>query len=321
MATVTATWGSAPRPVGSVMFIGPEQQLLGSVSGGCVEGALLRAAPEVAAGGVGRVMTFGISDHDAWSVGLTCGGTLEIFLEPFPFEDAGDAWSLWQQCLMSNQDVVLATRLDGAVPAHVLIRPDGTMTGHPQNDALAASAVQAWAERRSGTLSIEKSVWMLTVFARKPQLFIVGAAHVSAELVHLAHYLQFETIVIEPRTTFAENTHFSTLPDQLIQEYPVEVLPHYPLDAHSYAVVMAHDPKIDDQALHLLLRSDIAYIGALSSKVSNERRRQRLTEAGFSETDIERIHAPVGLPIRSKTAPEIAVSIMAQMIATKNRFL
>jgi xanthine dehydrogenase accessory factor len=152
-------------------------------------------------------------------------------------------------------------------------------------------------------------------------LFIVGAAHASAELVFLAHYFDFETIVIDPRTAFSQNTHFPTPPDRIIEEYPAEVLPDYPLDEYTFAVVMTHDPKIDDQALHLFLRSRAAYIGALSSKASNERRRERLMRDGFSEEECRRIHAPVGLPIKSRTAKEIALSIMAQIVAIKNLHL
>jgi xanthine dehydrogenase accessory factor len=319
MATVTATWGSAPRPVGSVMFIGPEGQMLGSVSGGCVEGALLRMAPEVISEGRGRMLSFGVSDSDAWAVGLTCGGKMEVFLEPFPFEDAPALWPLWQQCLSENRDCVLATCVEEGRAAHLLVAPKGVpgseSDGFPQ---LAEMASAAWQQRRSGVVQLPDGRWMLNVFARKPQLILVGAAHVAAELVHLAHYLQFETIVIEPRRAFAENTHFPTPPDQLKQDYPAEVLPAYTLDAYTFAVVMAHDPKIDDQALHLLLRSQVAYIGALSSKASNEQRRARLTGAGFTEAEIARIHAPVGLPIGSKTAPEIALSIMAQVVGVKN---
>lgn len=322
-ATVIQTWGSAPRPIGTMMFVGAESELLGSVSGGCVEGVLLQEAAKTNAGAAPQLLSFGVSDRDAWSVGLTCGGTIEIFLEKFVAFSAPEVWSALRRCLLDNKSCVLLSKISGPDGAHLLFMPDSnTVTGeNPQAAALLPAAERAYHERKSQVLEVDGTRWFARVFPRKMQLFIVGAAHASAELVHLAKYFEFETIVIDPRGAFAENTQFSTPPDQLISEYPAEVLPDFPLDEYSFAVVMTHDPKIDDQALHLLLASKVAYIGALSSKQSNERRRERLREAGFSEADIQRIHAPVGLPIKSKTAREIALSIMAQIIAVKNQYL
>jgi xanthine dehydrogenase accessory factor len=319
-ATVVHTWGSAPRPVGTLMFIGPNGEMLGSVSGGCVEGAVLRAAVDIQQNGGVQLLRFGVTDTDAWSVGLTCGGDIHILLERFPAFDAPDVWAAWREALLHNHDGVLATAMQAGTQRHFWVStPDGYVTGAGEAPSgLKEAAVQAWRERKNKIVEMPDGQWFLRVFPRKAQLFIVGAAHVSAELVHLARYFDFETIVIDPRGFFAQNTIFHTPPDKIIEEYPAEVLPDYTLDEYAYAVVMAHDPKIDDQALHLLLRSRAAFIGALSSKVSNEHRRERLLNAGFSETDIRRIHAPVGLPIRSKTAKEIALSIMAQMIGVKN---
>lgn len=317
VATVIHTWGSAPRPVGTVMFIGEALEMLGSVSGGCVEGVVLRASQETSAGAAGRLLRFGVSDDDAWSVGLTCGGTIEIWLEKFPGCDDPIFWQTLHNCLTDNKNCVWATRISGGSSAHHLFLPEDLKETEP----LEKIALRAWRERKSQSVELGDERWFLRVFPRKLQLFIIGAAHASAELAHLARYFDFETIVIDPRAAFARNTHFPTPPDRIIEEYPAEVLPDFPLDEYTFAVVMAHDPKIDDQALHLLLRSRAAYIGALSSKASNERRRARLLDAGFSEEEISRIHAPVGLPIKSRTAKEIALSIMAQVVAVKNQHL
>ena len=321
-ATVTSTWGSAPRPVGTMMFIGPDGEMLGSVSGGCVEGSILRESTETTAGAPARTLRFGVSDDDAWSVGLTCGGTIEIFLEQFFAPAAPALWLELRRCLSGNIGCVLASQLSGSGEAHFLCVPDAEVRiGNPPLPALEAQALRAYRERKSQLVETDAGQWFMRVFPRKCQLFVIGAAHAAAELVHLAHYFDFETIVIDPRSIFARNTHFATAPDRLLEEYPAEVLPAYRLDEYSFAVVMAHDPKIDDQALHLLLRSKAAYIGALSSKKSNERRRERLLDAGFTEDDCQRIHAPVGLHIKSKTAREIALSIVAQMILVKNQYL
>ncbi|MEI6410634.1 MAG: XdhC/CoxI family protein [Bacteroidota bacterium] len=319
--TVIKTWGSAPRPVGSMMFVGPNLEMLGSVSGGCVEGVVLRESVATTTGEPGRVLSFGVSDNDAWSVGLTCGGTIEVYLEKFPGCDDPVFWQTLRRCLFENKSCVWATRIEDGAEEHHLLEIDEPEARSEMPDALRAHCVRAWRERKSQEVFLDETRWFLRVFPRKLQLIIVGAAHASAELVHLAHFFDFETIVIDPRAAFARNTHFSTPPDRIIEDYPAEVLPDYTLDEYTFAVVMAHDPKIDDQALFILLRSRAAYIGALSSKASNERRRARLLEAGFTEAEFSRIHAPVGLPIKSRTAREIALSIMAQIIAVKNQYL
>ena len=320
-ATVINTWGSAPRPVGTMMFIGPDMEMLGSVSGGCVEGAILRASEETNAGGKARELKFGVSDDDAWSVGLTCGGTIEIFLEKFFAPGEPALWQELHRCLAENKGCVLANQISGPDGAHFLVLPDGHSIGAAARPELNEEALRAYRERKSQVVQAGDDRWFLRVFPPKFQLFVIGAAHAAAELVHLARYFDFETIVIDPRSVFAHKTYFPTPPDRLLTEYPAEALPAFRLDAYAFAVVMAHDPKIDDQALHLLLRSKAAYIGALSSKKSNERRRERLLADGFTEEDLKRIHAPVGVPIRSKTAREIALSIVAEMISVKNAYL
>lgn len=321
-ATVIQTWGSAPRPIGAMMFVGPALEMLGSVSGGCVEGAVLKESEHTSGGTAVKSLKFGVSDNDAWSVGLTCGGSLEVFLEKFLAFDEPELWQGLRNCLTANRSCVLLSRIsDPEAGAHLLMVPDGETIGRHKHPALVAEAQRAYRERKSQVLELEGERWFARVFPRKLQLFVIGAAHASAELVHLAHYFDFETIVIDPRGAFLQNTLFQTAPDRLLEDYPAEVLPDFALDEYSFAVVMAHDPKIDDQALHLLLRSNVAYIGALSSKNSNERRRERLLAAGFTEAEFKRIHAPVGLPIKSRTAPEIALSIMAQIVAVKNQHL
>ena len=149
-------------------------------------------------------------------------------------------------------------------------------------------------------------------------MLIIGAAHITADLVDLANTFGFESIVIDPRGTFASKTQFQTPPDVIFEKYPSEVIPDYTLDAYTYAVILSHDPKIDDNALHLLLKSHVAYIGALGSKKTHAKRIARLREAGFSDTQIDRIQAPIGLNINAKTPREIALSIMAQIIGVMN---
>ena len=163
--------------------------------------------------------------------------------------------------------------------------------------------------------------WFAQVFPPKHHLVIIGAAHITVDLVHLAHYFGFETTVIDPRGVFANKTDFPTPPNALHVDWPAEILPEIPLNAYTYAVLLTHDPKIDDQALHILLRSKVAYIGALGSKKTHEKRVKRLTDAGFSLEEIGKINAPVGVNINAKSAREIALSIIGALVKAKNEFL
>lgn len=319
-ATVVKTWGSAPRPVGAMLLIGPEGEMLGSVSGGCVEGAILREARGISPETPAKYLKYGVSDDDAWAVGLSCGGTIEVFLERFAALDNPAIWQVLRDCLTHNKGCILLSRISGPGSAHLLVLPDGQTAGPLPPGTLVEHALRAYRERKSQVVEHGAERWFAQVFPHKLRLIITGATHATAELVQLAQYFDFETIVIDPRSAFVQNTHFHAPPDRLLEAYPAEVLAEYEPDEYTFAVAMAHDPKIDDQLLHLLLPTRAAYIGALSGKRSQEQRRERLRNAGFSDEAIQRIHAPVGLPIKSKDAREIALSIVAQMIAVKNQY-
>ena len=194
-------------------------------------------------------------------------------------------------------------------------------SGHSQNALLIENGLRAYVERKTQTVELaDGTTWFAQVFSPKMKLVIIGAAHITVDLVHLAQYFGFETMVIDPRGIFAEKTQFSTPPDHLFVDWPAEVLPDLSLDAYTFAVLLTHDPKIDDQALHILLRSEVAYIGALGSRKTHEKRVKRLTAAGFSEAEIGRIHAPIGVNIAAKSAREIALSIVGELIREKNQF-
>ena len=152
-------------------------------------------------------------------------------------------------------------------------------------------------------------------------MMIIGAAHLTADLVDLAQQFDFETIIIDPRGVFTQKTHFKTPPDQTFEDWPAEVLPRFALDNYTYAVLLTHDPKIDDQAIHIFLKSDVAYIGALGGRKTQGKRRTRLLEAGFTEEEVDRIKGPVGININAKKPREIALSILAEAIQERNRYL
>ncbi|MEZ5041460.1 MAG: XdhC/CoxI family protein [Saprospiraceae bacterium] len=324
-ATVIQTWGSSPRPIGSTMLVSEEMEMAGSVSGGCVEGAVVKASLDLIAQGRGQQLTYGVTDEDAWAVGLSCGGKMQVFAERFlAFDERKEEQAAWQQlalCLANNEACIFLSRLQDGPGFHALVLPNGAVHGQTITEPLKQEAIRAYQERKHQIVTAEGVSFFAQVFSRKPQMLIIGAAHITADLVRLAALHDFETIVIDPRGVFTQKTQFPHPPDQLLGEYPTEVLPKFTLDAYTYAVVLSHDPKIDDNALHLLLPSAVAYIGALGSRKTHAKRVQRLQEAGFSEEAIARIKSPIGLDINAKKPKEIALSIMAEIIAIQNAFL
>jgi xanthine dehydrogenase accessory factor len=321
-ATVIKTWGSAPRPVGSIMLVCENGTMAGSVSGGCVEGSIVKQAQEVLKTMRPKLLSFGVSDDEAWTVGLSCGGSIQVFLEPFiAFTDA-EIWKILTGYLRENKGCILATHLNETENNTLLITTNGNIIGKNKQEFIKSLALKAYNERNTQFFETEKGEkWLLNIMPPKHKLIIVGAAHITVDLVHLAHYFGFETIVIDPRGIFASKTDFPTPPNALYIDWPIEILPNNTLDAYTYAVLLTHDPKIDDQALHILLKSEVAYIGCLGSKKTHEKRMKRLQEAGFTETEIEKIHAPIGVDINAKSAREIALSIISELIKNKNAFL
>lgn len=322
VATVIQTWGSAPRPVGSSMLIDADMNMMGSVSGGCVEGAVVREAMDVLATNKPKILSFGVTDEEAWEVGLSCGGAIKVFVERFVGFENEKIAEILRGCLEQNKGCTLMLKIGGEASEHVLVLPNGeVISKNKATDILIENAKRAYSERKSQTIEIGEDRWFAQVFPSKDRLIIVGAAHIAVDLVHLAHYFGFETLVIDPRGIFADKTQFPTAPDRLVNDWPAEILPDYTLDEYTFAVLLTHDPKIDDQALEILLKEKTAYIGALGSKKTHEKRVKRLAEKGFSEEQIAAIHAPIGVDINAKSAREIALSIIAELIKVRNKFL
>jgi xanthine dehydrogenase accessory factor len=347
IATVIKTWGSSPRPVGSTMIISQNGEIAGSVSGGCVEGAVVQAAKDIIESGVTRLLQFGVSNDDAWAVGLSCGGKITVFVERFiSFDQRSKEQQVWlklKEHLEHDRACVLVSEIEtgqtdikptevsdsGAnavapgqltTGAHTVVMPDGSNIGHSASPNLLEAVLNAHLRRQHAIFEEAGVRFFLQVIPRRNQMLIIGAAHITADLVELAKAFDFETIVIDPRGAFASKTQFQTSPDKIFEKYPSEVIPDYKLDAYTYAVILSHDPKIDDNALHLLLESNVGYIGALGSKKTHAKRVDRLREAGFSDAQIDRIQAPIGLNINAKKPREIALSIMAQIIGVMHGF-
>lgn len=322
LARVIQTWGSSPRPVGSAMFISEDMEMVGSVSGGCVEGAVLKEARSLIGSNRGKHVHYGVSDEDAWAVGLSCGGKIQVYIQSWISNNSSSTELLnkLQQLLSENKSCILVTALVDEIQ-NTLVMPDGSWLGVALPNEVLAKSLEAFDQRKNETIKAGEVSYFIQVFPRRSQMIIIGAAHITADLVQLAHQFDFETIVIDPRGTFAKNTTFAVRPDQIFEKYPSEVLNDFPLDTNTYAVILSHDPKIDDDALQILLKKKVAYIGALGSKKNNEKRTSRLLEKGFTMDEIARIDAPIGLDINAVGAKEIAFSIMGAVIKAKNEFL
>lgn len=323
IASVTKTWGSSPRPIGSSMIISEDMEMAGSVSGGCVEAAVVKSALPLLQHGHGKLLSFGVTNDEAWEVGLSCGGKIEVYVEPFlGFEkNENKIWKKLEDCIENNQGCILMTRLADGNSQHILILSDGEIVGENENKAIQKEALRAFQERKTQVIEVEGVQYFAQIFPQQSQMLIIGAAHITVDLVQLAKMYNFQTIVIDPRGIFTSKTQFTIQPDFIFEKYPSEILYNFKLDAYTYAIVLSHDPKIDDNALEILLRSEVGYIGALGSRKTHAKRVSRLLEKGFSEKEIEKIHSPVGVDINAKTPKEIALSIMGEVIQAKNEFL
>ncbi len=323
LARVTQTWGSAPRRTGAAMIISDRQEVAGSVSGGCIEGAVVDAAGTVLERGKPVHLHFGVTNETAWSVGLTCGGKVSVWLSPYPAlsgeRDTQKIGEALEENLQGNRPCILLTRLDPESPQHLLVLPDGSTIGDWGNQTVAAVqiALSHYTRRQNGEAILDEQPIFVHSFPRKQRLLIIGAAHISIPLVTFGKQLGFEVIIVDPRQIFGNADRFQTAPDEMYNQWPDDILPTLAPDEDTFAVLLTHDPKIDDPALHLLLKTPVGYIGALGSKKNQAKRVTRLQEAGFDMNEIKRIHGPVGLDIGAKTPEEIALSIISQIVQVR----
>ncbi len=324
LARVIETWGSSPRPVGAAMIVGRQMEVAGSVSGGCIEGDVITESRQVLEDGKPRRLRYGVSDETAWSVGLTCGGQVSVFVEQHPGLAGGGSAGVWEALrarLETNRPAVLLTRLDSTERPHLLVDPEAGEVAAgdwaPAEAPALEAAASAFSERQSAVVEIGSEAVFVQAFPRQDRLLVVGASHICIPLVRLAKVLDLETVVIDPREVFARPERFPEAPSRLEHTWPGRFLEDWSVDESTFAVLLTHDPKIDDEALHHLLRSPAAYIGALGSRRSHAKRVERLREAGFDEGEIGRIRGPVGLDIGAESPEEIALSILAEVVAVR----
>lgn len=313
-AVVLGTWGSAPRPPGAVLLVAADGRMAGSVSGGCVENAVIEEIAAARATGNSKRLRYEVSDETAWSVGLACGGTIEVLVEPFVALEVRSAMS-------ELRGVVVATAMED--DERWLIGEDGAVRGPRELPArVVALAMEALRSERSQVvdtpdLGPRTSHLFLEVFARAPELCIVGAGHLAQELVPLAKRLGFRTLVFDSRAAFLTAERFPDA-DERIAGWPAEELAKR-LGPGSYVAVLSHDPKLDEPCIRLALRSSARYVGVIGSKKNQEKRRAALAREGFTAPEIARLHGPIGLPLGGRQPNEVALSILAEMVSARYR--
>lgn len=302
LATVVSTWGSAPRPTGSQMAINDSGDFVGSVSGGCIEGSVIHSAMDAAATGASEVLEFGVSNSEAWEVGLACGGKIKILITPLNEERAELLRELSRKVEAKKPTTVITDLGSYTQALHV----DGT------ESEISDAANMVLLSDKAQTIEIGDAAYFLNPFNTPLRLFVVGAVHIAQPLATMAKEAGFEVSLIDPREAFASPTRFPGY--AISHDWPDEALNAAELDHRSAVVTLTHDPKIDDPALQAALKSDCFYIGSLGSTKTHGARLKRLEQSGFSEERRARIHGPVGLDIGAKSPSEIAVSILAEII-------
>jgi len=321
LATVVGAAGSTPRPPGARLAVAPDGRMVGSVSGGCLEADVVEEALRTLKGEApARVLHYGIADELGWSVGLACGGEVDVFVQRLEWSRPDPVVAALREALGSEQPVAWCTLLDGpALATSALVTEDG-LVGDSQafgDPAELRAAVQR--RLRSGLSGVERLV-AGSVFVQPlvpaPKLVIVGAVDTGSVLTELAKSIGYQVTVIDPRERFCTRERFPSA-DQLLLEWPERGLAQIPLGPRDAAVCLAHDPKFDDPTLLTLIGGRVGYIGAVGSRQTQASRRERLLAAGATPADLERIHGPVGLDLGAATPAEMALSILAELVAVR----
>jgi xanthine dehydrogenase accessory factor len=327
-AVVVRTFGSAPRPEGAVLLGAADGRIAGSVSGGCVEGAAFERIEEARRAGHSLVVRYGISDEQAWDVGLACGGTIDVLIEP--------AVPLAAITAARDQGRAVVTALPADAPpptfgAHepgtgappvepIVVAVDGAMSrsagSADADDAIRTAALDALNRGTSRTVEVEDRSWFIEAFPVRPRLVVVGAVEVARTLVRLARELGYETIVVDGRASFATADRFPEV-DRLIVGWPDEIADEIGLGPADAVAVLTHDVKFDEPAIVEALRRGCRYVGAVGSRKTQSDRRARLLAAGVRPDELARLRGPVGLDLGGRAPAETALAIMAEIVAAR----
>ena len=318
LATVIETWGSSPRQVGSKLAVTQSGGMAGSVSAGCVENDAIRATRDALKSGVPRMLRTAASDGSVLSEGLTCGGTARILVEPFQAYEA--LFPRIQTLLAARELFAVISVLEGPTESlyrKSLLISNGCSEGNLALSEATLRLIRArFSEPVGFTLEADKLTLFVDVYPRLPRLVIVGGVHIAESLAALAAHAGFEVVLVDPRPAFASPDRF---PGAILsQAWPDEALTALALDADTYVAALSHDPKLDDAALKVALPSAARYVGALGSRHSLPARLDRLRDLGVQEDRLSRLRAPIGLPLGGRSAVDIAVSILAELVQARN---
>jgi xanthine dehydrogenase accessory factor len=332
-AVVVRTFGSAPRPEGAVLLMTADGRIAGSVSGGCVEGAAAEEIERARRTGRSRVIRYGISDEQAWDVGLACGGTIDVLVEPAIPAAALEAAR--GAVARGGRGTVVVTPLppdspppafgehqpgEGAEPAPTLLVDEaglhGTL-GEPATDAaLVEAATDALRRGTSRTLEVGGRSLFLEAFPVRPRLVIVGATEIARSLATIAGTLGYERVVVDARPAFGAKERFPDV-EQLMNDWPDEAFEAIGLGPDDAVAVLSHDPKFDEPAIAEAFRRGARYVGAVGSRKTQAERRSRLREAGVGDEDLARLRGPIGLDLGGRASAETALAIMAEIVADR----
>jgi xanthine dehydrogenase accessory factor len=330
LATVVNTFRSAPRPAGAAMAVSPSGEVTGSVSGGCVEGAVYELAQEVMASGTAVVQRYGVSDDDAFAVGLTCGGILDVLVEPvgpatFPeFADVAAAIAAREPVavatVVAGPGTVGARRVVWADRASGSLAPDAPYAGRldaaVDDDARGMLAQGLTGQRhygREGERRLDELSVFVHSFAPPPRLLVFGAIDFAAAVARAGKFLGYHVTVCDARPVFATPKRFPDA-DEVVVRWPHKYLGGTEVDERTAICVLTHDPKFDVPLLEVALRTRAGYVGAMGSRRTHDDRMKRLREAGLTEEELSRLRSPIGLDLGARTPEETAVSILAELI-------
>ena len=322
IATIVQVYGSALRPLGAKMACSASGDIAGSVSGGCIEGAVYEEAQKVIKRGRPTLLEYGVANESAWEIGLACGGTIQVWVESL----VPEIYAALKQCLDAGQLVALATVIAGpGLGNKLLIWPDGRTQGDLGSADLTEQVVRYAADRLAAhdpgrsafDIAGEPVDIFVEVFPPLPRLIIVGAVHIAIPLVTFAKTLGFHTIVLDARSAFATRERFPHA-DELIVEWPSTAMARLSLDEATYVVVVTHDDKLDLPALQVALASPARYVGVLGSTTAHAKRVPALKQLGVTDEQLARIHAPIGLDVGAVGPEEIALSILSEVVAVRH---
>lgn len=325
VATVVATMRSAPRPAGAQMVVTVDGEAIGSISGGCVEGAVYEAAQAALADGRPRLEHYGVSDDEAFGVGLACGGTISVFVE----EATPATWDHLDEVLdavAARRPIVVATITTGPdAGRHVVIESTGTEPRSgvdPVGDAIRGAAGDVLAARipRAGLVSLgegpDAAQAFLDPILPPPTMLVFGSIDFAGALVRVGSLLGYRVTVCDARAVFTTRARFPEA-DEVVVDWPHRFLERTHVDERTVICVLTHDPKYDVPALVAALRTDAGYVGAMGSRRTHADRLVRLREAGVSEDELARLHSPIGLDLGASTPEETAVAIAAEILAAR----